>query len=367
MTAKPTLAELAGPLLEAMPAREIVALDLGDCRIEIATNHPPLAERLRHYFRHVTVDRGAAADIRVVALECPAPDFGLAFTDWPRDPGKVGRKDAFADVGGGRVCHKVRTGMQFLFGGGLRLAVGPCLENDNQVINFVNAQYSSWLLDRGWSLCHAAGVVSRGRGLAVAGLSGGGKSTLSLHLMSHGFSFTSNDRLLIRRDGDGTRMAGIPKLPRINPGTALHNPDLEPVLPGQRRRELETLDEDDLWELEEKYDVDITALFGADRFATVGPLDVFVVLAWSRESDQPTRLQRVEPAARPDLLRAVMKSPGPFYLPAGDAPPPAPLAVDPRAYLANLTGVAVYEATGKVDFGAAVEACQEILWAVAER
>ena len=47
-------------------------------------------------------------------------------------------------------------------------------------------------------------------------------------------------------------MSGIPKLPRINPGTALNNPSLRSILSPERRAELEGVDAGELWSLEEK-------------------------------------------------------------------------------------------------------------------
>ena len=106
-------------------------------------------------------------------------------------------------------------------------------------------------------LCHAAGVVVAGNGMAIAGMSGGGKSTLALHLLGTGAAFCSNDRLLVRSAGSGARMTGVAKQPRINPGTALNNPRLESVLSSERRSELARIEESELWDLEEKYDVDV--------------------------------------------------------------------------------------------------------------
>ena len=66
----------------------------------------------------------------------------------------------------------------------------------------------------------AMDLVYRGKCLGIAGFSGGGKSTLMLQLLDNDeVSYLTNDRLFIHA-GSGQIMArGIPKLPRINPGT----------------------------------------------------------------------------------------------------------------------------------------------------
>ena len=91
-----------------------------------------------------------------------------------------------------------------MFGGGRNLAIGPCLENSNQVINFVNNRFIEWSVRRGSLLCHAAAVSQGERGISFAGFSGMGKSTLALKTMGQGLSFVSNDRLLISRGEGGS-------------------------------------------------------------------------------------------------------------------------------------------------------------------
>ena len=333
-----------------------LSIQVGACVIEIRSNSAPLVDWLIEYYGSLVCPHSPPT-LRVVAVQAEVPTLPLPFADWPRDAGKVGRKDAFVDITGGRVVRKVRTGMQFLVSDGIRLAFGDCLTNPNQVVNFVNSQHIAWLMGHGFVLCHAAGVVHDGAGLAIAGMSGGGKSTLALHLIRHGLSYTSNDRLLIRRDGTETRMAGIAKAPRINPGTALGNPDLRALLPAERQAELLELDEDELWELEEKYDVPIELLYGTGRTVLDAPLSGLLVLAWERDSSEPTDIRRVDLRARPELLDAVRKGPGPFVV----TPPGVSGAQPPDAYHAVLDHIPVFEARGRLDFAHAEKVCEAFL------
>jgi HprK-related kinase B len=332
-------------------------LQPGECRMRIRSNSPELLDQLRHYFAHVLADSGEA-DIEVVAIEREEPQTGVEFSDWKREPGKTGRKDSYADFADARLVRKVRTGMLFLQSRFHRVAAGACLQHDNQVINFINAQYMNWLQQRGWLICHASGLVRNGRTLGMAGFSGGGKSTLMLQLLERpGIRYLTNDRLFIRRDDGQVMAAGIPKLPRVNPGTIVHNPRLHPLIAAGERQRLLDLPQQELWDLEDKYDVMIDELYGPGQIAQDAPLGAFLVLNWQRDSDAPLHLQQVDIAQRPELLGAIMKSPGPFLqYPDGsflmdDTP------LEERPYLETLAGIPVYEACGGVDF----EALQQCL------
>jgi len=329
-----------------------LCLQPGNCRIRIRSNSRELLDHLRHYFAHV-VAGSDAADIEVVAIERDAPQTGIEFIDWKREPGKTGRKDSYADFPGARLVRKVRTGMLFLQSHSQRVAAGACLQYDNQVINFINAQYMNWLQQRGWLICHAAGLVSNGRTLGMAGFSGGGKSTLMLQLLEQpGIRYLTNDRLFIRRDSGTVMAAGIPKLPRVNPGTIVHNPRLHPLIDAAERQRLLGLPQQELWDLEDKYDVMVDALYGPGHIAQDAPLGAFLVLNWQRGSSEPLRLQQVDIGQRRELLGAIMKSPGPFLQYLDGSFLMDDTALDERTYLETLAGIPVYEASGGVDFAA---------------
>ena len=324
----------------------------GGCTIRLRSNSALLLKTLKAYFSHVVIDP-VEAEIDLVAIDSEPLDLGVTLTDWPREPGKQGRKDAVLELSGGRLILKVRTGMLFLQSESERIAAGPCLQYDNQLINFINAQYMNWLQHRQWLICHAAGLVYRGHALAFAGFSGGGKSTLMLHLLGcDGFSYLTNDRLFIRSSGQTVEAAGIPKLPRINPGTIVHNSRLHSLLSEQQRERLLKLPDDELWELEEKYDVLVESLYGVDRIVQQAPLKVLFILNWQRESRQPVDIHRVELNGRRELLGAIMKSPGPFYQYADGHFHQSNTPFNEAAYLALLDRVTVYEVTGGVDFAA---------------
>jgi serine kinase of HPr protein (carbohydrate metabolism regulator) len=49
---------------------------------------------------------------------------------------------------------------------------------------------------------HASCVASGGRAVLIAGPSGSGKSDLALRLLDRGFTLVSDDRTIVRKDGD---------------------------------------------------------------------------------------------------------------------------------------------------------------------
>ena len=337
-------------------------LALPDMTIRLRSNSAALLEKLASYFKHIVVPDGDA-NIEIHAFDGASPTLPLAVTDWPREPGKAGRKDAFFDLSDGRVVKKVRTGMVFLQSRDHRIAAGPCLENDNQVINFINAQYMNMLQQNGWLICHAAGLVRHGRALGLAGFSGGGKSTLMLHMLSQSdTAFLSNDRLFVQQTDEGVLAAGIPKLPRINPGTALNNPRLGGIVAAERRAELVALPTTELWDIEEKYDVDIEQIYGPGRIVARVPLSGFVVLNWSHSAKDAAKVEEIDLRERRDLLAAVMKSPGPFYQLADGSMYANSSEIDEQGYLSALAGVPIYEVTGRVDFDRVARQCLDGLF-----
>lgn len=332
-------------------------IDPGECRLRLRSNSAQLLEELADYFSHVAAEAGAA-EIDIIAIERDAPELGVDFIDWKREPGKSGRKDAYVDLPNGRLVRKVRTGMVFLQSQRYRIAAGPCRKYINQLINFINSQYMNWLQNRGWMICHAAGLAWRGKGLGIAGFSGGGKSTLMLHLLDNDeVSYLSNDRLFVHAGSGQTLARGIPKLPRINPGTIVHNQRLHSLIPAQQREALLQLPAAELWELEEKYDVHIDRVYGPGRILEEAPLAAFLILDWKHDSDRELGVEQVDLSAHRDLLGALMKSPGPFYQHPDGSFQEDTAVFDESAYLDTLEDVAVFVARGRVDFSALSERC----------
>ena len=282
---------------------------------------------------------------------------GIPLTIKEPDPGKTKIKEEYADLVDGRLVRKRLTGMVFVFGGDRHVAIGPCVQNDNQVVNFINNRFIEFLIKGGCLLFHAAGVAWKGKGLVISGFSGAGKSTLALHIMRSGTNFISNDRVMIERGVQQLTMYGVAKMPRVNPGTVLHNDSLRSVIPDAQRRQFEALSPDALWNLEHKYDAFIDECFGRGKFKLSCPMAGLVVLNWKR-IEAPCEAHRVDLEARKDLMPAFIKSVGLFF----EMDDPAhSLDFSEEAYLELLKGCPVLEITGGIDFETASRACLDFV------
>ncbi|MFP4071206.1 MAG: HprK-related kinase B [Desulfovibrionales bacterium] len=339
---------------EEYPAEHALWLGLGGCRVEVRTNSETLLDELVEYFAPFLTDR-CDRDILITAHQSPVWNLPVCYTEKEPEPGKTKIKEEYADLRDGRIVRKKLTGMVFVFGGGDNLAIGPCTANPNQVVNFVNNRFIEWRLNRGGLLGHAAGITHRGVGLALAGFSGMGKSTLALKLMSRGTTFVSNDRLIVTQGLGGPRMIGVAKHPRINPGTALNNPDLACVIDPADKERFERLPAEALWDLEHKYDALIEECFGAERFVLSAAMHGLAILNW-RRGETGFSVHRVDPRKRPDLLSAFRKETGLFFLPENGYAEPGP-----ERYAKFLSQVAVLEISGGIDFDRAADHCLDFL------
>ena len=353
---QPTFRELLDPILEAAPLTHAFEVTFGDVSVAVRSNSKALVAKLTGYYRDF-LGGGGSTTIPVVAIEAGAPDFELPYITKEREPGKSKLKEAYIDLPEGRVVKKLLTGLVFLVGQGQNYAIGPCLENDNQVVNFINNRFIELCLKDGALLFHAAGIAEGGAGLVISGFAGAGKSTLSLEIMRQGTDFISNDRVMVSRNGTGLTMTGVAKMPRINPGTVLHNPSLAPVMSEAERRRFAALPPAELWDLEHKFDAFIDECFGPGRFKLSCPMAGLVILRWKREA-VPMEAKRVNLRERRDLMAAFMKDVGVFYE-ASD--PRGPSVASEEAYLGLLGDLPVLLIEGGVDFQQATNACLEFL------
>ena len=213
------------------------SLRLRHLSIEIFSNSNDLLQQLQQYyqdFQRSDEPPSNSETLRIIAIDRPEILTKLSWQDWKNQEGMIKGKDAFLDTRFGRMIKKRRTGMTFLqpfrtipsqaepitepapvtMAG---LAAGNCLTHISQVINFINNQYMNLLQQQGALIAHAAAVSYHNQGLAIAGFSGGGKSTASLHIMEHpDLQWVSNDRLFLQPKPNtlGITAYGIPKTPK---------------------------------------------------------------------------------------------------------------------------------------------------------
>uniref|UniRef100_Q31ER2 Hpr(Ser) kinase/phosphatase n=1 Tax=Hydrogenovibrio crunogenus (strain DSM 25203 / XCL-2) TaxID=317025 RepID=Q31ER2_HYDCU len=350
---------------------ESITIALPGFSIEISSNSSSLLKTLKIYFKPVLVPAPITApSLKVIAYENDQfIDRGIQWQDWKREAGKSGRKDSFIDVQEKnetqRLIYKVKTGVLFWQKSDTPVAIGPVEQHPNQIINFILTQYLNENLRQGWLLGHAAGLEIHHKGIAIAGLSGGGKSTLMLHLLEYGEHFISNDRLLLNAQETARPgyfwMRGIPKQPRINPGTIVHNARLHKLISQERRQELLALPTETLRQLEEKYDADVNTLYHSNCFKPEAELNAFVILNWASDSVDKTQLNRTTLNQSPKLLEAILKSPGPFYSDSDNVFLANQTQPDAADYLNRLGDIPCFELTGRIDFQ---KACALVLDAI---
>ena len=337
-------------------------LALAEVTFCVKSNSRDLIEYLETYFRNfVYSSLERPADYEILALDTPFFDFqtgaGRELTPVERAIAGKSVKESYIQLDDLRVVKKNKTGLFFIFDSNHHIAAGPCLENANQVINFVNSRFIQYRLNRKALLLHAAGVQFNGKGMSLAGFSGAGKSTLALHLMNHGTSFVSNDRILMEKGSRGMQMYGVAKMPRINPGTIIHNKNLTSILTKEELVRYRSIDTEKLWELEEKYDAVIEEVYGRGRLALSAPFDCLVILNWDRNKNGIS-CSTVDLAERRDLLPAVMKPAGIFFIKEKNS---GHLEHTEANYIDYFSGVDVYEITGGCDFETGADICMEII------
>ena len=325
-------------------------------------DNPDILAYLRHYYAGLTCPEGLQTkpsdwpERSIFLLDQPADIQNANWTPVQRKKASpLGLKEAYVDTPDGRWIHKVRTGMVMFQSLADLVVIGELQANHSQVVNFINNQFLNHYQQQGYLLGHAAAFTANGEATAIAASSGGGKSTLMLKaLEAAGARFLSNDRILFRPDGKDTRVLGVAKHPRVNPGTLLHSERLMSILPEPEQHRLANLPVQALWDLEQKYDVPIPDYYGAGKVELSGTLKHLVLLDWSLGSPAETALQALPVDAITEALDGLRKSPGPFFQDASGHFPPEK-ARSRETYASHLSGMTVWRITGRVDFDHAVE------------
>ncbi|MFT6917305.1 MAG: HprK-related kinase B [Motiliproteus sp.] len=344
-------------------------LVFGPLAVNVHSNAAVILDRLRDYYKSYRQDSIAEHELDLFLIEQAEPGASLDWQEVPREVGKQGRKEGFVDAESGRWIKKFKTDMLMLQRQKDPVVVGPCLQNIAQIINFINNQFINSHLCSGYLLGHASGFSVQGQVTAIAAGSGGGKSTLMLRCLENPQrQFLTNDRILIQaidtganaKTHDKVKAVGVAKLPRVNPGTLLHSERLNPILPADQQQLLRQLPQQDLWVLEQKYDIQIEDHYGPDRVQLQGELANLLMLDWSLDSNEPTRLERVDLNDEPHAIEGLRKRPGPFYQDAEGAFGDLDACATVEAYCAMLKGVRVFRLTGSIDFDKAFELLEQL-------
>jgi HprK-related kinase B len=287
-------------------AAPTVHLQFGGFKLALSAGSSRLAARVEEYFRPFVseVSDEPCAVLKASVTAGQSID-DCEFVEWD------GRgKESFADVSSVRLVRKDRTGVQITIDGTRWSIAGDLQRHFSQLTNLIGAMYGVWLMEQGCSMIHASAVVRDGQAIAIIGQSGQGKSSVAVRLLEQGFDFLTNDRLLAKPAGKDITAYGIPKLPRVNPGTLLAGERTKLLIDKSSRVRYERLSEEALWDLEEKRDLDIRLSLGR-RWLLTAPLACAVVLGWNQAEDGLT-VRRLEANQAFERLREAVKTFGVF-------------------------------------------------------
>jgi HprK-related kinase B len=294
-----------------------------DFRIDIETNSLRAAARLQSYFRQHLARDHAPPHVVLRALR-ERPEYNPErMKVWQR-PAHIGRvpKESFYDASGTRFILKNRTGMLIKLRERDAAIIGDIDKNLNQVVNLAGTLFGRSLVEHGYAMLHASGVVRHDSDEVTIflGNSGSGKSSLALQLIERGgYDFLSNDRVLLRVEKDRVHAVGLPKKPRVNPGTLLASKSLSKLLSGRKRPLYEGLPIEELWQVEDKTDVDVARSFGV-RERLGGRLLRAYSLAW-RPSGTGLDVRPLDPELALEAMRVTAKDFGVFDPHHGDRSP----------------------------------------------
>jgi HprK-related kinase B len=300
--------------LATAPVSARVRLRFLQYRIDVETNSLRAATRLQSYFRgYLAADMSKPALVLHALRARPAYDpTKMKVWQRPSNPDRA-PKESYYDARGTRYILKNRTGMLIELGEGRAAIIGDIEQNLNQVVNLVGTVFGLSLANKGYAMVHASAVVRAGTDEATIflGNSGSGKSSLALQLIERGgFDFLSNDRVLLKVTSSGIHAVGLPKKPRVNPGTLLASKSLSKLLSAKKRPLYEGLPAEELWQIEDKTDVDVTRTLHARERLGASLVKVYS-LGW-RTSGTGLETRTLESAAALEAMRITAKDFGIF-------------------------------------------------------
>ncbi|MBN1368437.1 MAG: HprK-related kinase B [Dehalococcoidales bacterium] len=283
-----------------------VELSIQDIPFTVLTNSAELEKRLREYLsvyiRAKHIETGHLFYAIVGELDIDSDKL----VDIPRTLSKKAVKEAAYDTQKGRVILKKRTGVIVLQEQDVRVVVGDLVSNINQVINVIDEVFIADYLKQGYVLLHSSAVVDRdGNGIVFTSESGSGKSTMAVAMLEHGFHYLSNDRVLLKLKGDYVTILGVPKKPRLNPGTILVLPRLHQLLRPEEISEYTKLEPEKLWYLEDKHDLDVDSIYGIGTTVTQAKLVACFILNWERGSG-PLVIDKISEKERVKSLKPMV-------------------------------------------------------------
>lgn len=329
--------------LDSLAAPLATHLNIGGVPVRIAVNTERLAGKVRRYFAPF-VCAPFEGGLTVVGVQAQPFFRAERLADVERKSGTP--KVACYDEDGLRVIFKKRTGVVHYVRSDTFYAVGDLERHPQQLLNLVATAFGCWLRREGYVALHASAVSAGGLAIVFAGNSGSGKSSAALTMMNQGFDFVSNDRVFLRRTDGLVEVVGVPKWPRVNPGTLMANPKLRGILAADRHDVYSRLSPEELWELEHKHDVFVTTVYGKNRVSLKAFLISLYVLTW-RHGRGPADAEAVPGGDVGRLLTPMVKTEV-YDVRSGDLPNEDELS-------ALLAGHSVVHVSGGVDMARLLE------------
>jgi HprK-related kinase B len=320
-----------------------VALRFEDFALTVETEDHGIVAKLQRYFGDFASEPTSAdrphSLLRIVEEDPREPEGDLV-------PWMEKDKEAFLDLPSGRFVRKMRAGLTISIQEDLWSSVwtlrGPVGRNFSQIISLIGTIYGLHVIDRGGSMIHASAIADdKGQALAIMAQSGMGKSSLAVRLMEQGFDFISSDRIILDPPLATEQVIahGLPKLPRVNPGTLLDGENTRIVLDPTKREQYEGLSPEELQEVKDKYDLEIGKVLGR-RWILSGELKAALVLNWSN-GGEGLHLQKLTPGQALSELKRVSKDFGVFDVRL--------ISRSDAALAATARRVPVYRVTGRPD------------------
>ncbi len=289
-------------------------LAMAGVTVRLYADRPEVAHGALRYFAPIVAADASEGAVIYAVHDVPHVEMDRLVDIAPK-PGRTAKEAVYEDAEG-RVVFKRRSSVAIVVRPPEYFIVGDLGRQRQQVYNLVGHVLARGFLDQGFVMLHASAVWKPGRGVAFGATSGGGKSSMALAMVERGFQFVSNDRLFVRPTAAGVEMLGMPKWPRVNPGTLLRLASLQPLLTPEERATVTALPPGELWALEQKHDVDVEATYGAGTIVTrTAPLDELYLLRWAVGVEGDVGVRELPPDARSPALLPLRKGLGPYDSP----------------------------------------------------
>lgn len=247
-------------------------LTWGDGSVQVLISDPRVAGALRSYYgAALAEDPGSPADAVVRLVHGPVPlDAVFEEAGWAAG--------AVHESPGGRHVLDRDSGVLADLRPGDATVRGDLQRHLARAVAVLNSVYAEAMRRRGYLLFHGAAVARAGRAVLILGPSRVGKSSTVLRLLDRGYQFLADDNLLARPAGDGIRVVGFPRWPRVFPDTLLRQPRLATLLEPAERAALVASSGAPVWR--EKRAIDLVTVYGPECRVTEATLAAVMRLDW---------------------------------------------------------------------------------------